>query len=271
MNPIEAYYDEIAGHEWERLDRHRIEFAITLRALREYLPPAPLAIIDIGGGPGRYAIALARRGDDVTLLDLSQSSLDLARVKADEAQVTLSGYVHGNAIDLAQFTTGSFDAALLMGPLYHLLEPSERSRAVSEAQRVLKSGGLIFATFITRTAPIRYAALNDPQWLVKERERVDSFLADGVYRAPSPGGDFTDAYFAHPADIKPLFEKVGFQSLGLLACEGIVSQIDRHLNLLSGDLWQEWVDLNYRFASDPAIHGTAEHLLYIGKKMESGS
>ena len=270
MTPVEAYYDQIAEHEWERLEHHRIEFAITLRALREYLPPASLAVIDIGGGPGRYAIALAQRGDQVTLLDLSQKCLDLARVKAKEARVQLAGYVHGNATDLSEFANESFDVALLMGPLYHLLEPAERFRAVSEARRVLKSSGLILATLITRTAPIRYAALNDPQWLVKERERIDSFMSDGVYRAPSPGGGFTDAYFAHPADITPLFDEAGFQQLALLACEGIVSQIDRHLNLLSGDLWEQWVDLNYRFASDLTVHGTAEHLLYIGKKTDNG-
>ncbi len=59
MNEIEAFYDENAQYEWERLERHRTEFAVTLRALKDYLPPAPAKILDVGGGPGRYAIALA--------------------------------------------------------------------------------------------------------------------------------------------------------------------------------------------------------------------
>lgn len=122
MDKIEQFYDDAAPREWERLERHRMEFAITRRALADHLPPPPATILDIGGGPGRYAIALAQQGYTVTLLDLSQVQLDWARGKAVEASVELADYVHGNALDLGRFPAASFDAALLMGPLYHLLE-----------------------------------------------------------------------------------------------------------------------------------------------------
>ena len=56
------------------MERHRTEFAVTLRALDEHLPPPPAHILDCGGGPGRYAIALAQRGYTVTLFDLSPES-----------------------------------------------------------------------------------------------------------------------------------------------------------------------------------------------------
>jgi len=59
MNEVEAFYDSGAQYEWERLEHHRTEFAVTLRALKDYLPPAPAKVLDVGGGPGRYAIALA--------------------------------------------------------------------------------------------------------------------------------------------------------------------------------------------------------------------
>jgi hypothetical protein len=45
----EPFYDEFAPQEWERLDRHRTEFAVTLKALAEFLPPPPSSILDIGG------------------------------------------------------------------------------------------------------------------------------------------------------------------------------------------------------------------------------
>ena len=48
--------------------RHRTEFAVTKRALADYLPPPPARILDCGGGPGYYAIALTQQGYEVTLV-----------------------------------------------------------------------------------------------------------------------------------------------------------------------------------------------------------
>jgi S-adenosylmethionine-dependent methyltransferase len=84
MSNVEKYYDGAAELEWARLDRDRVEFAVTLRALRDHLPPPPAAVLDVGGGPGRYAIELARCGYDVTLADISERELELASQKAAE-------------------------------------------------------------------------------------------------------------------------------------------------------------------------------------------
>ena len=90
MSHVQNFYDENIQSEWERLEiRHRTEFAVTLRALEEFLPPAPVKLIDIGGGPGRYSITLAGQGYDVTLVDLSAGNLAFARQKAAEADVRL--------------------------------------------------------------------------------------------------------------------------------------------------------------------------------------
>jgi len=136
---------------------------------------------------------------------------------------------------------------------------------VREAARVLRSGGLIFAAIITRYAPVRYAAKHEPALILKEREGLEQILGSGVSLA-RPGVGFTNAYFAHPSDLTPLMEQNGFEMLDLIACEGVVSMIDDQLNGLAGDLWQAWVELNYRLGKDPAVHGAAEHLLYVGRK-----
>ena len=91
MSSIEQYYDENPAREWARLERHRTEFAVTMRALADYLPPPPADIIDIGGGPGRYAIALAQQGYHVTLVDLAAQNLVFAQEKAQETGVALAG------------------------------------------------------------------------------------------------------------------------------------------------------------------------------------
>ena len=87
---IESYYDRQAEIEWSRMDRHPTEFAVTVRALTEFLPPPPAKVLDCGGGPGRYAIELTSRGYAVTLFDLSVENLRLAQEKAAQANVTLA-------------------------------------------------------------------------------------------------------------------------------------------------------------------------------------
>ena len=267
MANIERFYDNNAQREWNRLDGHTTEFAVTMRALREYLPPPPARIADIGGGPGRYSIALGRLGYTVTLADLSAGLLAFARGKASEAGVTLEDYVHINALELEKMTGAPYDAVLLMGPLYHLLTLEDRLRAVRGARGLLKPGGLVFASFIARYAGIRWAAKNLPSWLVDKRNDAERLLETGVNIPPDEGG-FTDSYFAQPSEIRPLMEEGGFQTLDLIGCEGLVSMIEEKLIPLEGELWEAWVDINYRLGRDPSIHGAVEHLLYVGVNSE---
>jgi len=119
---IQEFYDKNVQNEWERLDRHRTEFEVTMKALREFLPPSPCRVLDVGGGPGRYSIALAKSGYAVTLFDLSKGCLDFAERKSSELGVELSGTVKGSSLDLGKFADEAFDVVLLMGPLYHLLK-----------------------------------------------------------------------------------------------------------------------------------------------------
>lgn len=263
---IEQFYDRGTDYEWGRLARHRTEFAVTQRALADYLPPSPAHVLDVGGGPGRYALWLAAQGYRVTLFDLSAELLTTAQTQAAAQGVTLAGYEHGTATDLTRFRAGAFDAVLLMGPLYHLIDAAEREQAVREAYRVLRPGGIIGATFITRYAAVRNAAQNDPAWIVAQADAHTRILETGVHIS-APDAGFIDAYFTHPTAIKPLLENGGFTTLDLIACEGVISMIEEQVNALEDDnLFNAWADLNYRLGKDPSVHGAAEHLLYIGRK-----
>jgi S-adenosylmethionine-dependent methyltransferase len=261
---IEDFYDGDTLIEWQRLERHRTEFAVTMRALTDYLPPAPQAVLDDGGGPGRYTLALSLLGHQVTLLDLSQGNLNLARQKAQESNVTIDQYVHGNALDLSSLHPKSFDAVLLLGPLYHLQTEQERLQAVRQAGHVLRPGGLIFAAFITRYAALRDLAKHSPSTLLERRAEWEEILHTGIYHA-GQGVGFTDAYFAHPDEIGPLMEEAGFETVDILGCEGVVADNEEQINQLTGEAWQAWVDLNYRLSKESSLSGASNHLLYIGK------
>lgn len=265
MNRVEAHYDRNAVREWERLDRHRTEFAVTLRTLAEYLPPPPASILDIGGGPGRYAIHLTRLGYDVVLLDLSQKCIDLAIEKATAEGIYPPTTMRANALQLPFEGIELFDAVLLMGPLYHLLEPDERATAVREALRVLRPAGRLFASFVTRFAPFRDLARKSPTWIVEQPERSNQLLTEGMNPAQE-GNAFPDSYFTIPEDVIPFMESFGLRTLCLQGCEGILAGHDEAVNALGGAEWQAWVDLNYRLGREPSLLGASDHLLYVGTK-----
>ena len=61
-------------------------------------------------------------------------------------------------------------------------------------------------------------------------------------------------------------ESEGLETLGLIACEGVISMIEEKINELTGEAFEAWVELNYKLGRDPTVHGAAEHLLYVGRK-----
>ena len=137
-NFVEEHYDSHATQEWGRLDDAlcKIEFASTLHLIDKYFPGHG-SVCDIGGGPGRYTIELARRGYQVTLFDISEEELKLARTQLEQSGVEAQQIVNGDARHLSQFIPGKFDAALLMGPMYHVINEEERHQILDQLKDFL--------------------------------------------------------------------------------------------------------------------------------------
>src|SRR5204862_445674 len=101
---------------------------------------------------------------------------------------------------------------LLLGPLYHLTEPSDRLAALREAHRVLRGGGIIFAAAISRFASaldgLVRGFLHDEQFVrIVERD-----LKDGQHRNPTEHpAYFTTAFFHHPDELRAEVEEAGFR------------------------------------------------------------
>lgn len=263
MNKVEEFYDQSADQEWNRLERHRTEFAVTMKALLNHLPESPADLIDIGSGPGRYSIELTKGGYRITLVDLSEASLDLAKEKAADANVKFQDVIQQGATDLSIIPDSSFDGVLLFGPLYHLLDEDQRRQAILQAKRVLKYGGPFFATFITRFAPFRDSASRQTDWVVIDHEYARSVLKSGMH---TKGKEFPNAYFAHPDEIQPLMEDCGLSTIKMVGVEGIVAGHEEEVNKLQGSDWEKWVDLNFQLGLEPSLYGASDHILYIGKK-----
>jgi 2-polyprenyl-3-methyl-5-hydroxy-6-metoxy-1,4-benzoquinol methylase len=262
---IRRYYNKRAEDEWQRLERHRMEFSLSSRLLEERLPTGG-RILDCGGGSGRYSLWLAERGYQVTLFDLSSSCLDRAKVEASNRNLELI-YECGSATDLSRFPNDTFDAVLLMGPLYHLMELRERQQSVAEAARVLRRPGLLAAAFITRTAALRFVAKQWSERILDLYEPMLHLSEQGFSEAfPPADDDHFHAYFSHPTEVEPLLKAGGLKPTGTFAVEGFVSMIDDQLNTLEGPQWSAWVDLNLKWAGDPSLFSGAEHLLSFAVK-----
>jgi ubiquinone/menaquinone biosynthesis C-methylase UbiE len=211
---VRAYYE--SGVELERLEQgySRIEFARTKELLERHLPPPPVSVLDVGGGPGVYAEWLAGRGYRVHLVDGSPLHVEQAGTRSAGRFTTAIG--DARALEEAD---DAYDAVLLMGPLYHLTERGDRVAALREAHRVTRSGGRLVATAISRFASLLdglYAGyLRDPEfWRIVEQD-----LADGQHRSPQNKA-FTTAFFHRPEELPDEVGEAGFSVDGVYGVEG---------------------------------------------------
>ena len=146
---VRSYYDREVEREWGRLDRpyRRLELVTTLHLVSRYFPRHG-HLADVGGGPGRYAVELLRHGYRVTLVDLSPRAVSFAEEKLAELGLQPEAVLCGDARNLAALPSAAFDGALLMGPLYHIVDEDGRARAISELRRILKPGAPAVVAFL---------------------------------------------------------------------------------------------------------------------------
>lgn len=197
---VAIVYGKIASFEDTRLAEHPMERELTLRTIRNNLPPtsssSPVRIADIGGGPGKIAFPLADDGHHVDLVDLTPELIAMARAEQDKRIAASSdsgggdgdGGLHrgllqsisvGNALHTSDILQAdSYDGVLLLGPLYHLLEEGERVTAVENALRLARPGtGVVFCAFVSVAAHLRDIAVRDPGKLVRASEFYAKYVS----------------------------------------------------------------------------------------------
>lgn len=264
VSDIRAFYDEDPEREHRRLERGLLEYDITWRYLEQYLP-AQGTILEIGAATGRYTLELAKRGYQVTAVDLSAPQLETARSLIKSAGLENQvEFIAADARDLNAVTHKAYDAVLLMGPLYHLIAEEDRKRALQQAFDRLRSGGLLFSAFLSRFGIMGDLINKIPEW-IEDQTDVQALLATGRRPDDYPRGGFR-AYFALVPEIAPLHEAIGFQTLTLAGVEPALSADVDMYHKLEGKQRQLWLDLLFKISADPSIVGASMHLLYIGQK-----
>lgn len=263
---IRDYYDGEVEAEWGRID-NRPEFLITRRYIERYVKPGD-KVLDIGGGPGRYALWLAERGCDVTLVDLSSENVRFAREKAAALGLPLVALV-GDARAASEAVGGAFDCVLLMGPLYHLLEESDRVKAVNESLKRLKPGGVLFASFIALFAGMIYAMKFAPELILDEGE--NEFYQTVLHDRNFAGQAFTQAFFINQKEVLPFMAQFALEKLHFFGQEGILSPCEAGIMEKPQAIVDAWIDMAVQLAEREALLSWAEHLMYVGRKVISQS
>lgn len=218
---VRRYYDGQVGPEWERLERpyRRFEFTSTMRLVDEYFPNNG-HIADIGGGPGRYTVELLRAGYRVTLVDLSENAVSFARTKLRQERLHAEAVHRADARDLSLLNTSSFDAALHLGPMYHIVSADGRQSALRELHRILKPGAPAIVGFINPWGVLRSGLTEFPD-LYADRDAVksltDTYVQEGEQRA------FTEAAFLAPPQALRELRDAGFAVVTRVGVEGFAS------------------------------------------------
>ncbi|TFK86400.1 S-adenosyl-L-methionine-dependent methyltransferase [Polyporus arcularius HHB13444] len=264
-----------------RLRAHRIEFEVTLRTIISRLPDRPgLKILDIGGGAGPYTFALAARGHAVTLVDLSEGLLDLARTRASALPPSSrpARILQGDATALSSipelaFERGTFDAVLLLGPLYHIMSAPLREAAIQHAWSMVRSegGGALFCAFVSRWAHYRALALTDPTRLAARREFYAQHARDGEYVRLNEGGVPCHAmHHELPAEMPRILQRVTGvrgENVEMLGTEGLlVGGLCKAVNELQGDDFEAWVEKCMEVGADDHGWMLADHIVGIVSK-----
>lgn len=127
-----------------RTRRGSVEFLTTVHYVERYLKPG-MKILEIGAGTGRYSHYFAQNGYQVDAIELTECNIEVFRANTQMGErVTIT---QGDACDLSHVSDESYDITLLLGPMYHLYTEPEQKRALTEAIRVTKTGGIVFAAY----------------------------------------------------------------------------------------------------------------------------
>jgi SAM-dependent methyltransferase len=258
---IESYYER--GGERDRLSRNargRLEFARMQDLLRRLLPGDKCDVLDVGGATGIHSKWLAEDGHRVTLVDPVASQVAVA---AELPGVTA---VVGDARELP-CEDASFDAVLLMGPLYHLLDRDQRLRAIAEARRCARPGGLVAAVTINRSA-----GWND--YLLFQAGGIDRGLSpEESLRVLREGdiqhyekGIFTTAYLHHPGEVASEFADAGLGGAAQYAVQGFPGFIPELERLIDDEAARDHLMAGLRvIESEPSLLGASNHLLTVAQ------
>jgi len=255
LDSFYGQYDEDARLNVTR--QGQLEYLVTMNYIHKYANDKS-KIIEIGAGTGRYSIALAKEGMDVTAVELVQSNLDVLQEQSKGIANIVS--YQGDATNLNRFEDNSFDVTLSLGPMYHLFNPDDVQKAIDEAIRITKPGGVILFAFLSVYAIMYTNYLHTGNW-----SRGEKFNFSEDYKPTHFENQLFTGY-----DIKEfenLFSEKPVEWLTTTGVDGVLEIIEKQGNYsISDEDFKDFVAWSINFAEKRELLGSSSHLLYICKK-----
>lgn len=256
---LRAFYEGLCDEDARLRSRcGKVEFLTTMRYIEKYLKQGD-RILEIGAGTGRYSHALAQKGYAVDAVELLEHNINVFW------QNTLLGEPvtirQGNALDLSGFGDNTYDLTLLLGPMYHLFTVEDQRKALTEAIRVTKPGGVVFAAYCGSDATaIQYCFVRG---MFKEPHY--KALADPVTFKLS--SDPAEVFALHRReDIDALMDGLPVKRLHFVGADMATGYIRDTIDQMDDELYELYLQYHFAVCERPDLVGASNHYLDIFKK-----
>lgn len=248
-----------AFEEDGRLDRSRhgqLEYVTTMDYINRFAKAGD-KILEIGAGTGRYSIALAKAGYDVTSVELVENNL--AVLKENSSGLKNIQAFQGDALDLSRFADESFDVTLVFGPLYHLYEEKDVHKTLDEAIRVTKKGGVILVAFLSVYAILFDNYLNENLAAGLEENFTEDYKIKHFEEQLFTGYDI--------GEFEELFQEKPVQYITTAAMDSVLELAEGRKDFaMSDEGFELFVKYHLATCEKRELLGASSHLLYICRK-----
>lgn len=235
-----------------------VEYITTMKYIEKYLKPG-MRVMEIGAATGRYSHALAQRGYQVDAVELVGHNIEIFK------QNTVSGepvtITQGNAMDLSAFESDTYDITLLLGPMYHLYTTEDKLKALSEAIRVTKKGGIIFAAYCMGDASVlSYGFIRGEIYNIIEKCMIDPETFD-TFSNP------WDIFELHrKEDIDALRTEFDVTQLHFVATDGYANHMRSTLAEMDDGMYELYIKYHLATCERQDMIGYSHHTLDIFRK-----
>ncbi len=257
-NYLAGYYE--GYDENSRLySRHgMVEYFTTMKYVEKYLKPG-MRVLEIGAATGRYSHALAREGYVVDAVELLEYNIEMfKRNTLQDEPVTIT---QGDATDLSDFKSDTYDITLLLGPMYHLFTTADKLSAMSEAIRVTKKGGIIFVAYCMGDASIlSYGFVREEIYNIIENCKLDT----ETFNTFSNPWDIFE--LCRKEDIDGLRTSFNVTQLHFVATDGYANHMRDTLEDMDEKTYQLYLKYHFATCERPDMIGYSHHTLDIFRK-----
>ncbi len=237
-----------------------VEFLTTMRYIEKYLKPHS-KIIEIGAGTGRYSHALARQGYEVDSVELVEHNIEVFKKNTlPNESITIR---QGNAMDLSEFGDNRYDITLLLGPLYHLYDKEDKCQALSEAIRVTKPGGVIFAAYVLSDGCLLDEGFHRGNINVKEYIR-DGLIDGETFITKSQPKDLFE--LVRKEDIDDLMSAFPVTRLHYVATDGCTLFMREAIDAMDDETFQLYLKYHFTICEREDLLGVSSHAVDIFQK-----